>query len=64
MSILVALKTPSLMANSSHCIAILLSKVNTFSLSEMGINKFYSLVIPKVVVSSLILASWSHYVLG
>ena len=47
-----------------HCLIVLLSKVNTFSLSETGTDDFYSLATPKVVVGSLTLASWSHYVLG
>ena len=47
-----------------HRLTILLSKVDTFSLSETGIDDFYSLAAPRIVVSFLILASWSHYVPG
>ena len=47
-----------------HCLIVLLSKVNTFSLSETRTDDFYSLDTPKVVVSSLTLASRSHYVSG
>ena len=47
-----------------YCLTVLPSKVDTSSLSETGIDNFYSLATPKVVVGSLILASWSHYVPG
>jgi len=47
-----------------HCLIVPPSKVNISSLSETGIDDFYSLATPKVVVGSLILASWSHYVPG
>jgi len=47
-----------------YCLIIPLSKVNTSSLSETGIDNFYSLATSKVVVGSLILASWSYYVPG
>ena len=47
-----------------HYLIIPPSKVNISSLSETGINDFYSLATSKVVVGSLILASWSHYVSG
>ena len=47
-----------------HHLTIPLSKVNTFSLLETGINEFYSITTPKVVVSSPILASWLYYVPG
>jgi len=50
--------------SGEHHLTALLSKVNTSSLSETGIDEFYSLATPKMVVSSLILASWSYYVLG
>ena len=45
-----------------HHLIVLLSKVDISSLSEIGIDNFYSLATPKVVVGFLILASWSHYV--
>jgi len=47
-----------------HHLIIPPSKVNISSLSEIGIDDFYSLATPKVVVGSLILVSWSHYVPG
>jgi len=47
-----------------HRLIVLLSKVDISSLSEIGIDDFYSLATPKGVVGSLILASWSHYVPG
>ena len=47
-----------------YCLIIPLSKVDTFSLSETGIDDFYSLATPRVVVGSPILASQSHYMLG
>ena len=47
-----------------HHLTVLLSKVNTSSLSETEIDEFYSLATPRVVVGFLILASRSHYVLG
>ena len=45
-----------------HRLIVLPSKVDISSLSETGIDKFYSLATLKVVVGFLILASQSHYV--
>ena len=47
-----------------HCLIILPSKVDIFSLSKTEIDNFYSLATPKIVVGSLILASRSHYIPG
>ena len=47
-----------------HRLIVPLSKVDTSFLLEIRIDNFYSLVTPKVVVGFLILASWSHCVLG
>ena len=47
-----------------HCLTVPLFKVNISSLSETGIDEFYSLATPRVVVGILILASQSHYVPG
>ena len=47
-----------------HCLIVPPSKVDISSLSETGIDNFYSLATPKVVVAFLILASQLHYVPG
>ena len=47
-----------------HCLIVPPSKVDISSLSETGINDFYSLATPKMVVGFLILASRSHYMPG
>ena len=47
-----------------HHLIILPSKVDTSSLSETGIDEFYSLATPRVIVGFLTLASWSYYIPG
>ena len=47
-----------------HSSIILLFKSTIFLLSEIRIASFFSLTISRVIVSSLILASESYYVLG
>ena len=47
-----------------HCLIIPPFRVDIFSLSETGIDEFYSLATPRVVAGFLILASRLHYVPG